>query len=499
MSQKTSHDELQNKYDVLAREYQLYKEKNEALKETKQRFYSLSNRTQDGIYTLNLSINKYVYTNPSFIKMFGHPCKDIVTTDSVITKILPEDRFKLKERIKAALSHQTKGSEIEYRYIAGDGSVRWMHDRWVVMRDGNGTPKAIEGIVRDVTEMKDLIGSKGYLESILESCIDAIIVTNDKGVITLVNRGAELLFHEKRQELIGRFISDIMKNHPNQDADMFEIILEHAPASNYEIEARIPDGSVVPLLISSSLFIDANNQVPGTISYIRNISTRKKTEKRIQKLSQKLIRAQEVERSRIARNLHDELAQNLYSFNIQLSSFLKQALPDEKFSLETSELLDSLQKIFADVRKMVFNIHPTGLETLGITKTTHNLCKNISQIYGFKIDFTTAGIDSLDLNFDIKIAIYRLVQESLNNIAKHAQATMANIRMVYSYPNIILRIEDNGIGFDTDKLTETVTEKGCMGIWSMKERVALLNGQMNIESKEKVGTTLIFDIPYYGN
>jgi len=499
MCQKPSYDELQKKYDDLAREYQQYKEKNEALKETKQKFYSLTNRTADGIYTLNLSINKYVYTNPAFIKMFGHPCKDIVTTESVIAKILPEDRFKLKEKIKAASSNQTKGNEIEYRYISDDGSVRWMHDRWVVMRDANGLSTAIEGIVRDVTEMKDLIGSKGYLESILESCTDAIIVTNDRGLISRVNRGAELLFHEKRQELLGRFISDIMKNHANQDADMFEIILEHAPTSNYEIEARIPDGSIVPLLISSALFIDAKNQVPGTISYIRNISTRKKAEKRIQTLSQKLIRAQEVERSRIARNLHDELAQNLYSFNIQLSSFLKRALPDEKFALETSELLDSLQKIFADVRKMVFNIHPTGLETLGITKTTHNLCKNISQIYGFKIDFKTAGIDSLDLDFDIKIAIYRLVQESLNNMAKHAQATMADIRMVYSYPSIILRIEDNGIGFDTDKLAETVNEKGCMGIWSMKERVTLLNGQMTIESRENIGTTLIFDIPYYGN
>ena len=281
---------------------------------------------------------------------------------------------------------------------------------------------------------------------------------------------------------------------------MYKIILDHAPASNYKIDVRIPDGSIIPLLISSAFLTDTKNQEPGTISYIRNISTRKKAEKRIQTLSQKLIRAQEIERSCIARNLHDGLAQNLYSFNIQLSSFFKQALPDETFNRETAELLGALQKIFADVRKMVFNIHPTGLETLGITKTTHNLCKNISQIYDFKIDFKTAGIDSLDFNFDIKIAIYRLVQEGLNNIARHAQATMANIRMVYSYPNIILRIEDNGIGFDADKdkLMETVNQKGCMGLWSMKERVALLNGQMNIESRKGIGTAIIFEIPYYG-
>jgi PAS domain S-box-containing protein len=497
MDDKISYAELQNKLDSLERHHLLYKEKNEALKETKQKFYSLSNRTQDGIYTLNLSINKYVYTNPSFIKMFGHPCKDIVTTESVMEKILPEDRLKLNERIEASLSNEKEADEIEYRCIAHDGRIRWMHDRWVVLRDGNGNPTAIEGIVRDVTEMKDIIGLKDYLESILESCMDAIIVTNDKGVITLANRGAEPLFHVKRDDLVGSFISDIMKNHSSRDADMYEIILAHAPTSNYEIEARIPDGSVIPLLISSAFLIDAKNQVMGTISYVRDISTRKQAEKRIRMLSQQLIRAQEVERSSIARDLHDELAQNLYSFNIRLSTFLNRALPDEKYTRQTSDLLDSLQNIFADVRKMIFNIHPTGLETLGIVKTTHNLCKNISQIYDLDIEFKAAGIDSLDLNFDIKITIYRLVQESLNNIAKHARATMVNARLVYSYPDIILRIEDNGIGFDADQLMETARKKGCMGIWSMKERVALLNGRMTIESKETIGTSIVFEIPYY--
>lgn len=345
--------------------------------------------------------------------------------------------------------------------------------------------------------MKDIIGLKDYLESILESCMDAIIVTNDKGVITLANRGAELLFHIKREALVGSFIGDIVKNHSGGGTDMFEVILAQAPTSNYEMKTRIPNGSVVPLLFSSAFLIDAKNQVMGTISYIRDISTRKQAEERIRTLSQRLIRAQEVERSSIARDLHDELAQNLYSFNIQLSTFLNRALPDEKFANQTAELLDSLQAIFADVRKMVFNIHPTGLETLGITKTIHTLCKNIAQIYDLAIEFKAAGIDALDLNFDIKIAIYRMVQESLNNIVKHARTPMAKIRLVYSYPNIILRIEDDGIGFDVGELMETACKKGCMGIWSMKERVALLEGQMTIESKQNQGTSIVFEIPYY--
>ncbi len=498
MKDNMSYQVLQEKHRALENEFQDYKKINEAWKETKKRFYSLSNRTQDGIYNFNLFIKKYVYTNPSFIKMFGHPCKDIATTDSVMERILPADREKLKKRIEASLLNHSEGDEMEYRCLANDGSIRWMHDRWLVLRDSNGTATAIEGIVRDITEMKNIISIKDYLESLLESCMDAIIVTNEKGIITLANEGAEALFHIKRNDLVGSFIGDIIVNGLIEERNMFELIIEHAPTSNYELEAQLMDGSAVPLLISSAFLTDEKNQIIGTISYMRDISIRKQTEERIRMLSQQLIRTQEVEMSRIARDLHDHLAQNLYSLNIQLSTFLNGLpLAESEQESQGKRLLDSLQNIIGDVRKMVFNIHPTSLDTLGLTNTVNNLCRNISQIYGLIIDFKAAGMDHLKTNFDLNSAIYRLVQEGLNNIVKHAEAKKAVIRLVYSHPNIILRIEDDGKGFDLDDYMETASKRGCMGIWSMKERVALLNGEMTIDSQEQMGTSIVIEIPYY--
>ena len=495
--QNTSYQDLQKQIQSLEREYRTYLEKNEALKATKKRFYSLSNRTADGIYTFNLSINKYVYTNPSFIKMFGHPCKDIVTTDSVMERILPGDRLKLKERIEASIKDQKEGDDIEYRCVAHDGSIRWMHDRWVVLNDDNGFPTAIEGIVRDIPDIKNIISFKEYLESILESCMDAIIVTDEKGLITLVNRGAESLFQIKRNDLVGNFIGDIIKNDSSKDYSMYDLILEKSPTSNYELETNLPDGSVIPLLISSSFLKDEKNRMMGTISYMRDISIRKQAEEQIRMLSQQLIRAQEVERSSIARDLHDHLAQNLYSLNIQLTTYLKQLeLPDAGLDPQAKDILGSLQNIIADVRKMVFNIHPASIETLGLTNTIHNLCKNTSQIHSLAINFKTAGMDNLKTNFDINIALYRLIQEGLNNIVKHAEAAKAEVRIVYSHPNIILRIEDDGKGFAVDSYMENDSIEACMGIWSMKERVALLNGEITIHSQEKLGTSIVIEIPY---
>ncbi len=498
MDESLSYQELQNRYIALKKEFREYREMIEAWHESKKRFYSLSNRTQDGIYNFNLSINKYVYTNPSFIKMFGHPCKDIVTTDSVMERIHPEDRQKLKRRIESSLSDNRDGDESEYRCVTSDGVLRWMHDRWIVLRNDKDVPTAIEGIVRDITEMKDIISIKNYLESLLESCMDAIVVTNEAGVITYINAGAEELLQTRHDALVGMLISDVMKHGSSGDTDTFQFTLDHTPTSNYEFEAQRPDGSTVPLLISSAFLKDQEGRTTGTISYMRDISVRKQAEEQIRMLSQQLLRAQELERNSIARDLHDHLAQKLYSLNIQLSTFCRDLpIPRRELEPQVKVLSDSLHTIMDDVRKMVLNIHPTSMDTLGLTRTIHNLCKNVAQICGVEIDFKAAGIEPLKLDFDAKIALYRLIQEGLNNIVKHSEATYALIRLVYSYPHLILRIEDNGKGFDPESLTRGTSMGSCMGIWSMKERVALLNGTMNIRSNRAQGTQIHIEVPHY--
>ena len=497
MGKKPTYQELEDKLRSMENAFQSYKHTAEPWREARKRFYSLSNRTQDGIYNFNLSIHKYVYTNPSFIKMFGHPCKDIVTTDSAFERIHPEDRHKLQKKIEASMLGQKEGDEAEYRCISSEGGIRWLHDRWIVLRNELGVPTAIEGIVRDVTDMKDIISIKDYLESLLNSCMDAIVVTNEKGGITFANKGAEDLFHLERSDIIGRFIGDIIRNNVEDLQNIYEFLVKQAPVSNYECEAKLLNGATVPLLISSSFLRDGKGKRTGIISYMRDISVRKEAEEHIRMLSQQLIKSQEVERSSIARDLHDHLAQNLYSLNIQLSTFINGIeAPTGESEDHARRILNSLQDIMGDVRKMVFNIHPTSLDTLGLTNTINNLCKNLSQLYDFEIDFKTAGMESLELNFDVNIAIYRLIQEGLNNIAKHARAMKAMVRLVNSFPKIMLRIEDDGQGFDVGSIMETGTRNGCLGIWSMKERVAVLNGRMIIRSREPVGTSILVEMPY---
>ena len=125
----------------------------------------------------------------------------------------------------------------------------------------------------------------------------------------------------------------------------------------------------------------------------------------------------------------------------------------------------------------------------------HQFCKDFSEKTGVRVDFQTAGIDNLNLNYDIKINLYRLLQEGLNNVKKHADASNVQIRLVSSFPNIILRIDDDGKGFDLkERLGKNSSEKR-MGLSNMKHRVDLLLGKINVESVPGKGTKIIIEIP----
>jgi signal transduction histidine kinase len=126
----------------------------------------------------------------------------------------------------------------------------------------------------------------------------------------------------------------------------------------------------------------------------------------------------------------------------------------------------------------------------------YQFCKDFSDKIGVRVEFQSAGIDNLDLDYDTKINLYRLLQEGLNNVRKHADASNAKIRLISSFPNVILRIEDDGKGFDLkERLAKTSSEKR-MGLSSMEQRAAILMGRIDIESSPGKGTKVVIKIPH---
>ncbi len=238
---------------------------------------------------------------------------------------------------------------------------------------------------------------------------------------------------------------------------------------------------------------------PALLEFIRDISERIQAEQHIRALGQQLMKAQETERQKLSRELHDHLAQDLSTLKIGIDTLFSDfsdpgVLPEVK--KKASEFSTMLKNSIMAVRDLAYELRPPSLGQLDIARTFGAYCEEFVEKAGIKIDYYSAGMDALKLDPDIEINLYRLMQESLHNIKKHAHATEIRVRLIASFPHIILSIEDNGKGFNvTDRMVKASQEKR-MGLRSMQERATLLHGKMKILSRLNQGTKIFIEVPY---
>jgi len=233
-----------------------------------------------------------------------------------------------------------------------------------------------------------------------------------------------------------------------------------------------------------------------------DITELKKAAESIRALSGQLLQAQESERASIARDLHDNVAQDLSSLKIAYETLLD-GLPDAddavRARLEASSKL--LARAIASVRELAYGLRPPNLEHLGLDLALRRLCQEAAKASGLAVSYAGVGLDGLDFDPDVAINLYRIAQEGLANARKHAQAGRIDVRLIESYPKLILRIRDDGRGFDPD-LDDPCPRDGAhppMGLVNMRERARLHGGSLRIVASPGHGTTVVAEIPYAGD
>jgi signal transduction histidine kinase len=209
------------------------------------------------------------------------------------------------------------------------------------------------------------------------------------------------------------------------------------------------------------------------------------------------MQAQEDERQMLSRELHDTVAQDLsvakMTCDVIYDELLNKRPPEIQQIQEISGLL---QRTIQGVRNMTYELRPPGLESLGLVETIYRFCEDFTQMWGLPVDFQAAGLKGLTLAYGMQINLYRLVQEGLTNVRKHAAASQATVRLAAAFPNIVLRIEDNGRGFDVRERAAAAGREKRLGLRSMQERAALLNGEMKLQSKPGQGTKVFIKLPF---
>ncbi|MCG1011320.1 sensor histidine kinase [Tepidanaerobacter sp. GT38] len=211
-------------------------------------------------------------------------------------------------------------------------------------------------------------------------------------------------------------------------------------------------------------------------------------------LAAQVIKAQEEERRRVARDIHDGPAQTLANIVIQTEiceRLLEIDLNEAK--KELYQLKYIVRSCLQELRKIIFNLRPSSLDDLGLLAVAKRLCEEFQEDTGIKTDFLFFG-DIKRLDSDIEVTLYRIIQEALNNVRKHSRAKNCTVKIEYGNQKINLIIADNGVGFNIYKNIDNSDEEH-FGIMTIRERIALINGTFYIESTPGHGTKIFVSVP----
>ena len=175
---------------------------------------------------------------------------------------------------------------------------------------------------------------------------------------------------------------------------------------------------------------------------------------------------------------------------------------EKSASLETRNAVKGLnvilKKAIMSLRNLAYGLRPSSLDEFGLVHTIREFCMDFMKETGISVEFKSSGISDREFDSDININLYRLVQEAFNNVRKHSEATAVSMKLISSHPNVILRISDNGKGFDIEKMSSEPSNERHMGIKSMAERVNYLDGRISISSAPGKGTKLYIEFTNRG-
>ncbi len=238
-------------------------------------------------------------------------------------------------------------------------------------------------------------------------------------------------------------------------------------------------------------YLDRNGNFAGLVGCCTDLTDSRGLDPEVFELSGLLINAQEEERSRIARELHDNLSQQLALLYLETAQLTQQNRDSDPATQEGwRRILKRMREVSADLHRISHELHPSKLDRLGLVAASKSLCREISQKHGIRLKCIINAVpDSLPR--DISLCAYRLIQESLSNIVKHSGACMASVELIGSDAELCLTISDAGIGFDP----ELVQRKGGLGFISMRERLRLVGAEISIESQPARGTRIRAVIP----
>ena len=411
--------------------------------------------------------------------------------------VYPEDLERCLNTYTRCFDRREK-FRMEYRLRRYDGEYRWILDIGVPRFEQDGSFVGYMGIAVDVADRKlveeTLRESEARFLELAEQSRTTHWEVDSEGLFTHVSDVAEATWGYSPEEIVGRM--HFYELHPEEGREEFRAaniaIMEQKQKFQEIVHAvKRKDGRLGWGSASGMPLFNADGSLRCYRGSCTDVTERKLAEEALLGISRKLIEAHEQERTRIGRELHDDIVQRLALLVVQLDR-VQQQIPGgaSDFGSQLSDLRNQASEITNDVQSLSHELHSLKQEYLGIVGATKNFCSEFGERQKVEVDFQSHNIPET-LPTDLFLPLFRVLQEALRNATKHSGVRSFEVKLWGSAKDIQLTVRDLGAGFDPEAATKC---KG-LGLTSMKERVRLVGGELSINSQRELGTTIHARVP----
>jgi PAS domain S-box-containing protein len=342
-----------------------------------------------------------------------------------------------------------------------------------------------------------LRASEQHYRRLVEILPDAVVLIDLKFRLAGLNQRAAAMFgYAEPGDLLGKSVFDLIQtiDHARFRADITALKSASAGSGEYGFLRR--DGRCIPVEMSAVLATAPNGDSLGLITVARDVTERKRTEEELRQLPRRITEAQEAERSRVARELHDGVNQVIASATMRLRRV--QEILSVKNPAAT-EILSRCHKLLVQAleenRRIARNLRPSDLDELGLSAACRNLGRELQARTGLVVKCQLTRFDRR-LPAEVDLGLFRIAQEALNNVEKHAGAKIVRLRIAIQGKVVVLKVQDDGRGFDLATPKAAKGKRRGIGLSSLQERATALGGTCEVVSSPKRGTAIIVRVPF---
>lgn len=480
------------------------RERTAQLVEANERWDWVVRATNDGIWDWDL-VSDTAYFSPRWKEMHGFHERDVPeSTKEWRTRIHPDDRSFVLASLEGYLSGK-KGDywKEEYRIRRKNGAYFWVLDRGIAIFNDKRQAVRMVGADTDITWRKEVEEALRFREQqfhMLADNVPALFAYVDRDRrYRFVNKQYEQLFGRSDEEITRMSVRDLKG--PESYAEV-QPYLEKALAGeplSFEYEVNVPGAGVHVLSARYVPDRGAQGEVIGLFALSTDITTMKASERllrereeQLRELGVRLLQAQEEERRRISRDLHDDVMQRMGALALELHGLASAtSSQDAEWQAQLKSFGASAEQLTTDLQRMAHQLHPSVLEFAGLEAAVREQVNEFAERTGLSAELITRNVPP-DISLDQATCLFRIVQEGLQNVQKHAEATTVLIRLLRTGKGLGLCIHDDGRGIEN--IDGAARRKG-LGLTSMAERVGMLKGIFHVRTKPGDGTELHAWVP----